>query len=49
MGHAPGTTAWRKAGLMNKDYAHPTPAGDRRIADALAAALLDGYHRWQAR
>jgi lysophospholipase L1-like esterase len=49
MGHAAGTTAWRKAGLMNKDYAHPTPAGDRRIADALAAALLDGYRRWRAR
>ena len=49
IGDAAGTAAWRKAGLMNKDYAHPTPAGDRRIADALSAALLDGYARWRHR
>ncbi len=48
MGSAPGTAAWRKAGLMSNDYAHPTVAGDHRIADALAAALLDGYQRYRA-
>ncbi len=49
MGQAPGTAAWRKAGLMTNDYAHPTLAGDRRIADALSAAILDGYRRYRGR
>lgn len=47
MGNAAGTAAWRKAGLMTNDYAHPSVAGDHRIADALAAALLDGYRRYR--
>ena len=49
MGSAAGTAAWRKAGLMTNDDAHPTPIGDPRIADALAAALLDGYRRARGR
>lgn len=49
MGNAAGTAAWRKAGLMTNDYAHPTIAGDRRIAEALSAALLDGYRRYRGR
>ena len=49
MGNAAGTAAWRKAGLMTNDYAHPTIAGDKRIADALSAALLDGYRRYRGR
>lgn len=47
MGNAAGTAAWRKAGLMTNDYAHPSVAGDHRIADALSAALLDGYRRYR--
>lgn len=47
MGNAAGTAAWRKAGLMTNNYAHPSVAGDRRIADALAAVLLDGYRRYR--
>jgi|JI10StandDraft_1071094.scaffolds.fasta_scaffold168612_2 lysophospholipase L1-like esterase len=47
MGNAAGTAAWRKAGLMTNDYAHPTIAGDRRIADALSSALLDGYRTYR--
>lgn len=47
MGHAPGTAAWRRAGLVGSDFAYPTAVGNQRIADALLAALLDGYQHYR--
>jgi lysophospholipase L1-like esterase len=43
MGGARASLTWFKNGWITKDFAHPTDPGNRRIADALLAALLDGY------
>lgn len=49
MGGPGSSRDWRKAGWLTNDYAHPTPDGANRIADALSAALLTGYDRYRAR
>ncbi len=43
MGGPGSSRAWRRAGWLTNDFAHPTHEGSKRIADALAAGLLDGY------
>jgi hypothetical protein len=43
MGGARASLDWFKKGWMTNDFYHPTTGGDHRIADALAAGLLDGY------
>jgi hypothetical protein len=49
MGGAGASREWRKRGWVVRDFAHPTTAGAHRIADALAAGLLDGYARYRSR
>jgi lysophospholipase L1-like esterase len=49
MGGASSSRKWRKAGWMTNDFAHPSPAGDRRISAALLTGLLDGYAGFRAR
>jgi lysophospholipase L1-like esterase len=45
MGGARSSLAWFRSGWMTRDFAHPTTGGARRIADALAAGLIEGYDR----
>ena len=47
MGGPGSSRTWRRAGWLTNDFAHPTHAGSNRIADALAAGLLDGYARYR--
>ena len=47
MGGPGASRAWRKAGWLTNDFAHPTNEGSHRIADALLAGLLDGYAKLQ--
>lgn len=49
MGGPGASKAWRKAGWLTNDYAHPTTDGAHRIADALAGGLLDGFERYRKR
>ncbi len=49
MGGPGSSKDWRKAGWLTNDYAHPTPDGANRIADALSAALLAGYDHYRSR
>lgn len=47
MGGPRSSLTWFKRRWMSNDFAHPTAAGARRIADGLAAGLLDGYARYR--
>jgi lysophospholipase L1-like esterase len=47
MGGPGSSRTWRRAGWLTNDFAHPTLEGSNRIADALAAGLLDGYARYK--
>lgn len=49
MGGPGSSRLWRRAGWLTNDFAHPTHEGSNRIADALAAGLLDGYKRYRTR
>jgi lysophospholipase L1-like esterase len=49
MGGKGSSRTWRRKKLVTNDFQHPTEAGSYRIADALAAGLLDGYAAYQAR
>lgn len=49
MGGPGSSKTWRRAGWMTNDFAHPTPAGDARIARALSDALLAGYDAYRTR
>jgi lysophospholipase L1-like esterase len=49
MGGPGSSRLWRRAGWLTNDFAHPTHEGSNRIADALAAGLLDGYKRYRSR
>jgi lysophospholipase L1-like esterase len=49
MGGKGSSRGWRKKKLLTNDFQHPTEAGSRRIADALAAGLVDGYAAWRDR
>ncbi len=49
MGGPGSSRAWRRAGWLTNDFAHPTTAGAHRIADALSAGLLDGYAAYRTR
>ncbi len=49
MGGKGSSLAWYRAKLLTNDFQHPTTAGAQRIADALAAGLLDGYAAYRAR
>lgn len=49
MGGKGASRAWRRHKLLTNDYQHPTVAGSRRIATALAAGLRAGYAAWRAR
>jgi lysophospholipase L1-like esterase len=40
MGGKGSSATWFKRGLVTKDFQHPTVAGAKRLADALAAGLL---------
>lgn len=44
MGGARSSVAWRNRRWMSGDFEHPTKAGARRIADALARGLLREYY-----
>lgn len=47
MGGPGSSRNWRRAGWLTNDFAHPTHEGSNRIADALAAGLMDGYARFR--
>jgi hypothetical protein len=49
MGGKGASLSWWKHGLVGNDFQHPTSAGARRIGDAVAAGLLDGYAKYRAR
>jgi lysophospholipase L1-like esterase len=49
MGGKGSARQWRRRKLLTNDFVHPTPAGSRRIGEALAAGLLDGYRAWRER
>jgi lysophospholipase L1-like esterase len=49
MGGQGSSRSWRRRKWITNDFQHPTEAGSRRIADALAAGLLDGYAAWRTR
>jgi lysophospholipase L1-like esterase len=47
MGGPGSSRTWRRAGWLSSDFAHPTIEGANRIADALAAGLMNGYARYR--
>jgi lysophospholipase L1-like esterase len=49
MGGKGSSRTWRRKKLVTNDFQHPTEQGSYRIADALAAGLLDGYAAYQQR
>jgi lysophospholipase L1-like esterase len=49
MGGPGSSRNWRRAGWLTNDFAHPTHEGANRIADALAAGLMDGYAAYRKR
>jgi lysophospholipase L1-like esterase len=49
MGGKGSSLGWFRRGLVGNDFQHPTTAGAHRIADALAAGLLDGYAAYRKR
>jgi lysophospholipase L1-like esterase len=49
MGGKGASLGWYRDGLMTNDFQHPTPAGARRIADAVVAGLERGYADYRAR
>jgi lysophospholipase L1-like esterase len=49
MGGPGSSRNWRRAGWLTNDFAHPTHEGSNRIADALAAGLMDGYASYRKR
>lgn len=49
MGGKGSSLGWYRAKLLTNDFQHPTTAGAQRIADALAAGLLDAYAGYRAR
>lgn len=44
MGGPRASLTWLRRHWMSNDFAHPTAAGSRRIADALARGVLDAYY-----
>jgi len=44
MGGPRASLTWRKRRWMSNDFAHPTAAGSRRIADALARGIVNAYY-----
>jgi lysophospholipase L1-like esterase len=49
MGGKGSSRTWRRKKLVTNDFQHPTEKGSYRIADALAAGLLDGYAAYRQR
>ena len=49
MGGKGSSRSWRRKKLITNDFQHPTEQGSYRIADALAAGLLDGYTAYRQR
>lgn len=45
MGGPRSSVTWVKRRWMNHDFAHPTAAGSRRIADALTRGILNAYYQ----
>ena len=49
MGGSGAAIKWNKRGLLGSDFAHPSPPGMAKVADALADALIAGYRAYKGR
>lgn len=49
MGGRGAAVKWRKQGLLEPDYTHPTARGAARVADAVFDALVAGFEAYKAR
>ena len=49
MGGSGAAIKWNRRGLLGSDFAHPSPQGMARVADALTDALIAGYRAYKGR
>ncbi len=49
MGGSGSAIKWNRRGLLGSDFAHPSPQGMAKVADALTDALIAGYRAYKGR
>ncbi len=49
MGGSGSAIKWNRRGLLGSDFAHPSPQGMAKVADAFTDALITGYRAYKGR